>query len=68
MSRDSIASIPECEFCRVPVEKRGAGFNQRHPKCATCGVLMGPGHAEEDADAEYCTTCSRTRQREMALR
>ena len=62
---DTVKPIPDCPFCRVPPQKRGVAFLD-HPKCAACGVLMGPGHVEEEA--EYCFTCTRTRQREAVLR
>lgn len=63
---DTIKPIPGCEFCRVPPSRRGIAFQLNHPKCNDCGILMGPGHIEEIA--EYCSTCTRTRQREAALR
>lgn len=63
--RDAAKPIKDCPFCRVPPAKRDESFLE-HPRCGACGILMGPGHVEEIA--EYCTTCSRTRQREAALR
>ena len=64
---DHVKPIPACRFCRAPVGKRGASFDQ-HPRCGVCSILMGPGHIEKDADAELCFTCTRTREREAALR
>ena len=68
MVRDAIKPIPGCEFCRVPVAQRGIAFLQDHPKCGACSILMGPGHIEKDAGAAFCSTCTRTRQRKLALR
>ena len=68
MARDAIKPISDCEFCCVPVARRGIAFQQNHPRCGACGILMGPGHIEENAEADFCSTCSRTRQRETALR
>ena len=61
MTTGTIKPIPECVFCRVRPERRTAQF-ENHPKCAACQVLMGPGHAEQNV-ADYCSTCTRTRER-----
>ena len=66
MPRDTIKPIPECEFCCVPPRERRGGFHQGHPKCDSCGIFMGAGHVEPISG--FCSTCSRTRQREAALR
>ncbi len=62
---DRIRPISGCKFCCVPAEERGASFDQ-HPRCGACSILMGPGHIENDAEAEYCSTCARTRQKAEA--
>jgi hypothetical protein len=64
---DHVKPIPRCRFCCVPVEKRGRAFLV-HPRCTSCDILMGPGHIEDDAGAELCSTCARTWQRQKALR
>ena len=62
---DRIKPIPSCRFCCVAVEERGASFNKIHPHCKACGILMGAGHVEDDASADYCSTCARTKQQGM---
>jgi len=32
-----------------------------HPRCASCGILMGPGHIEAGTD-RFCGTCAATRR------
>ena len=48
-------------------QKRAAAKMDPHPRCASCTILMGPGHVEEDARAELCSTCARTRERRASL-
>ena len=45
------------------IETYKAKFQREHPKCGDCTIFMGDGHVETNATAEYCSTCSHTRQK-----
>jgi len=48
----ALVSAATCGICRRPL----AG----HPRCASCGILMGPGH-EEQGSGSLCLGCRPSR-------
>jgi hypothetical protein len=46
------ASAERCAVCDLPVES--------HPRCAECGILVGPHHIDTAlVDGLHCFTCRR---------
>ncbi|MDO8673026.1 MAG: hypothetical protein Q7O66_16585 [Dehalococcoidia bacterium] len=36
---------------------------REHPRCAGCGILVGPNHMEQDVIEGYCSGCAKGREK-----